>query len=239
MSHPQNPNTHTPGVNPDIWNNFTSDPTTGVTIITADGVIAYINEQSARIFFDTPMNVEELIGVSIYDLGFPKEWADERVKLMHKIVETGERYLLRTIWHGKQQYSWMSPISHDDEDQRDLVLVITRRIPGTQELHLGEGEIDVVSSDVICLGELNVLTARELEILALLGQGMSIKQIAATLFRSTKTIENHREAIGRKLNRTRGVELAVIAQSAGLRVDDHKRQRLGGVDSPKLESSGC
>lgn len=79
----------------------------------------------------------------------------------------------------------------------------------------------------------------ELEILALLGQGMSIKQIAATLFRSTKTIENHREAIGRKLNRTRGVELAVIAQSAGLRVDDHKRQRLGGVDAPNLESSGC
>lgn len=238
MNQHQNPNTQNQSFSSGIWSNFTSDPTTGVTIITADGVIAYINEQSARIFFDSPMDTEELVGASIYELGFPKEWADERVKLMHKIVETGERYLLRTIWHGKQQYSWMSPISHDDEDQRDLVLVITRRIPGTQELHLDEG-VDVVSSDVICLGELNVLTARELEILALLGQGMSIKQIAAALFRSTKTIENHREAIGRKLNRTRGVELAVIAQSAGLRVDDYKRQRLEGVDAPNLESSGC
>lgn len=159
MNQQQNPNAQNQSFSSGIWSNFTSDPTTGVTIITADGVIAYINEQSARIFFDSPMDTEELVGASIYDLGFPKEWADERVKLMHKIVETGERYLLRTIWHGKQQYSWMSPISHDEEDQRDLVLVITRRIPGTQELHLDEG-VDVVSSDVICLGELNVLTER-------------------------------------------------------------------------------
>jgi DNA-binding CsgD family transcriptional regulator len=224
-------------IRPDIWNTFTSDPTTGVAMLTPDGVIVYINEQSMRIFFDAPKDPEDVIGKSVYDIGFPREWADERVALMTKISETGERYLLRTIWNGKQQYSWMSPISSDEEEKRDLVLVITRRVPSTHEdQYVLDAQTEVISSDVICLGELSVLTSREVEILALLGQGMSIKQIAATLFRSAKTIENHRESIGRKLQRTRGVELAVIAQVAGLRIEDCKRVRMdkvdGGCDTP-------
>ena len=214
-------------LSPTFWNTFVSDPTTGVTIITPDGEVVYINEQASRIFFEDPMEPSQIIGKTIYELGFPHAWADERVKLMWDMVRTGERQLLRTIWHGKQQYSWMSPIDGDDEDGRDLILVITRRVPTTQETdYLLNDEIEVTRSGVICLGELSVLTPRELEILALLGQGMTIKKIAATLYRSVKTIENHREAIGRKLKRTRGVELAAIAQSAGLSVEDSKLERM-------------
>jgi DNA-binding CsgD family transcriptional regulator len=190
----------------------------------------FINEQSTRIFFNELREPGSLVGMSIFDIGFPREWADERVALMREIVRTGERRLLRTVWNGKQQFSWMSPVSSDEEDGRDLVLVVTRRVPTThEEEYLMDDEIEVVRSGVICLGELSVLTARELEILALLGQGMSIKEIASALVRSVKTIENHRESIGRKLKRTRGVELAGIAQSAGLGVDDSKRIRMDKV----------
>lgn len=217
-------------MNAGIWDTFTTDPTTGMSILTVEGEIVYINEQSARIFFNEARDPASLVGKSVYEIGFPREWADERVALMKEIVRTGERRLLRTVWNGKQQFSWMSPVSRDDEDGRDLVLVVTRRVPTTHEQeYLMDDEIEVVRSGVISLGELSVLTARELEILALLGQGMSIKEIAAVLVRSVKTIENHRESIGRKLNKTRGVELAGIAQSAGLSVEDSKRLRMDKV----------
>jgi DNA-binding CsgD family transcriptional regulator len=226
------------GMSPIIWDTFTSDPTTGVTILTADGEIVYINKQSTRIFFNESRDTESLIGVSIFDIGFPREWADERVGLMRQIVADGKRRLLRTVWNGKQQFSWMSPIDGDEEDGRDLVLVITRRVPTTHEHEylMGE-ETEVTRSGVICLGKLSVLTARELEILALLGQGMSIKEIASLLVRSVKTIENHRESIGRKLKRTRGVELAGIAQSAWLAVEDSKRIRMDKVSRNPCKGS--
>ncbi len=214
-------------MNTEIWKHFTTDPTTGVTLLTVEGVILYINQQASRIFFDEPLNPEVLIGKSIREIGLPEEWANERIELFHKMAKSGDSILLRTVWNGKQQFSWMSPIEGDDDDNRQRVLVITRRIAATEESkELLQGEYDVVNSNVIRLGELESLTPRELEVLALLGQKMSIKEIAAALFRSVKTIENHRESIGRKLKKTRGIELACIAHIAGLVVEDSTRKRL-------------
>lgn len=214
-------------MNTDIWKNFTSDPTTGVTVLTTESVILYINEQSMRIFFNEAKTTEELIGKSIYDLGFAKEWADERNALHRKIAETGESVLLRTVWHGRQQFSWMSLMDPDEHDERPRILVITRRLPSGEEVeHILDGEHEVFHSSVIRLGDLQTLTPRELEVLTLIGQGMTIKEIAASLFRSVKTVENHRESIGRKLKKTRGVELAAIAKSAGLVVEDSARKRV-------------
>lgn len=213
----------------DIWNVFTSDPTTGVSLLSPDGEILYINAQSVEIFFDEARDPEALRGKRISELGFPGEWVEERLALMRRICDTGEPVLLRTIWNGKQQFSWMSPIKPEGDD-REHVLVITRRLPSTEDVRkYVSGDHEVVQSGVARLGELSVLTPRELEVLALLGQGMSIKEIANTLFRSAKTIENHREAIGRKLNKTRGVELAWIANVAGLEIDDSRLKRVDGA----------
>ena len=163
----------------------------------------------------------------MYDMGFPDEWVKERIKLFEQIQQTGEAVLLRTVWQGKQQFSWMSLIAADQKSDQDRILVITRRIAaGDEAQHILEGQHEVFNSNLIRLGELESLTPRELENLALLGQGMSIKQIAEALFRSVKTIENHRESIGRKLKKTRGIELASIAQSAGLMVEDSSRKRV-------------
>ncbi|MBL4698996.1 MAG: response regulator transcription factor [Phycisphaerales bacterium] len=214
-------------MNTEIWKNFTSDPTTGVSLVSVDGVNLFINEQSIRFFFDDARTPSSVIGKSMFDMGFPDEWVKERIKLFEQIQQTGEAVLLRTVWQGKQQFSWMSLIAADQKSDQDRILVITRRIAaGDEAQHILEGQHEVFNSNLIRLGELESLTPRELEILALLGQGMSIKQIAEALFRSVKTIENHRESIGRKLKKTRGIELASIAQSAGLMVEDSSRKRV-------------
>lgn len=66
------------------------------------------------------------------------------------------------------------------------------------------------------LGALGVLTGRELEILKLIGLGLSSAAIAERLERSVKTIEWHRVSLGEKLAVANRVELARIAIGSGL-----------------------
>ncbi|MGD9083280.1 MAG: response regulator transcription factor, partial [Desulfobacterales bacterium] len=60
------------------------------------------------------------------------------------------------------------------------------------------------------------LTPREQEIMALLAQGLSAKQIAEKLFISPKTVENHRSNILRKLNMHSTLELVRHAARLGI-----------------------
>lgn len=66
------------------------------------------------------------------------------------------------------------------------------------------------------LGPLALLSARELEVLALVGEGFTAAQIASRLFRSVETINTHRTALLRKLNCQNAVQLAALAHRAGL-----------------------
>ena len=56
-----------------------------------------------------------------------------------------------------------------------------------------------------------VLSDREREILAFLGQGQSSKQIASALDLSVRTVESHRQSIRRKLNLAGQAELIKYA----------------------------
>jgi len=76
------------------------------------------------------------------------------------------------------------------------------------------------------LGPLDVLSPRELEIAALIGVGMSVREIAEHLHRSTKTIENHRISMGRKLSASNRLEIALLAHAAGLRPADAGLRRV-------------
>jgi DNA-binding NarL/FixJ family response regulator len=60
------------------------------------------------------------------------------------------------------------------------------------------------------------LTAREQEIMRLLSQGCSVRKISQMLFISSKTVENHRTSIFRKLNIGNSAELVHYATRIGL-----------------------
>ncbi|UCF90273.1 MAG: response regulator transcription factor [Desulfobacterales bacterium] len=62
----------------------------------------------------------------------------------------------------------------------------------------------------------DALTPREQEIMVLLAEGLSAKQIAQTLFISPKTVENHRTHIMRKLDLHSALELVRYAARLGL-----------------------
>ncbi|GJQ30384.1 MAG: hypothetical protein HBSAPP03_22680 [Phycisphaerae bacterium] len=84
----------------------------------------------------------------------------------------------------------------------------------------------VVKAKVDDPGMLGVLTNREMEILKLIGLGLSSAAIAKRLDRSVKTVEWHRVSLGDKLNITNRVELARIAIGAGL--VSAERPKVGG-----------
>lgn len=63
---------------------------------------------------------------------------------------------------------------------------------------------------------LNLLTAREIEVLRFLSKGMSNKEIGAQLFISDKTVKNHLSNIFEKLNINDRTTAAVMAVKEGL-----------------------
>lgn len=101
---------------------------------------------------------------------------------------------------------------------------IVTRPANAGELAGLEGQ--VINSSFIELGDLSVLTPRELAVLALLGEGLTLKQIAERLHRSFKTIDNHRASIGRKLRESDRVGLSRLALEAGLTLADANLKRV-------------
>ena len=64
------------------------------------------------------------------------------------------------------------------------------------------------------------LTARQMEVLALLGESLSNMEIADRLFISPRTVENHVSAVMSKLDANTRSQAVVRAESLGLLSDD-------------------
>ncbi len=81
---------------------------------------------------------------------------------------------------------------------------------------------------------------REREILLLVGNGGTSKEIAAQLFVSLKTVERHRENIMKKLNATNAATLArwaIIAELVTQEIFYHAKQ--GGCGKVYLQNQSC
>lgn len=92
--------------------------------------------------------------------------------------------------------------------------------------HPGEDRFTTLAPMLAELGELEALTARELEVLALIGQGMATREIASALGRSPRTVERHCDAIHKKLGTSNRVQMARYAMRAGLTPEAGKLKRV-------------
>ncbi|TWU64758.1 PAS and helix-turn-helix domain-containing protein [Crateriforma conspicua] len=88
-------------------------------------------------------------------------------------------------------------------------------------------EETILNSNFIDLGPLNVLSPRELEVLVLLGHGLSVPDVAKYLFRSPKTIERHKTSIGHKLHLQGQVAMTRLVTQVGLDLKHAALKRLG------------
>jgi DNA-binding CsgD family transcriptional regulator len=198
-----------------LWNIFIRQPGIGVVIFRADGTYVYVNDEAARLFHGE--NPPDFTGKRIAELHTP-EVATEWTGVLSRVAESRRPMLVRTIRRGVQLQSALWPV--DDRAGREKhVLCVTRQ--GQRDVD----NLEVHETQYIDLGPLDVLTSRELEVLALLGQGLNIPQIAQTIHRSPRTIERHRDSIAAKLKVRDRVGLAQLAQAAGLELRDAALKR--------------
>jgi DNA-binding CsgD family transcriptional regulator len=201
-----------------LWNAIVGEPGVGVAILTRSGRVEFANgSMTHMVLGDASVDVR---AKEVSEL-LPAEPSQQIKDVIDRLAESKSQIVRRTIWAGKPvqaTYSWIDGV--DGADER--VLVVAR---------VGFADDDAVAieySPFVELGNLDLLTARELEVLEMLGRGMRIKEIADTLHRSPKTVENHKDAIGRKLKETDRARLTRIAVRAGLEpgVTERKRVRL-------------
>ncbi|MEQ1828793.1 MAG: LuxR C-terminal-related transcriptional regulator [Pirellula sp.] len=204
------------------WTAIAQTPGVGVSITDTNGKLIFVNDTSLVLFSGTTSVDYE--GKTIADF-HPKEFVDERLGLIARVLQEGKPKRLTHIYLGKPIESTLWPL-RDNLPPYNRVLVVSRTPSEASLLQAIPLEVESVESKYIDLGPLNVLTKRELEVLVLLGHGMSIPRIAGILHRSPKTIERHKTAIGKKLSLHGQSELVYIVTMMGLELSDARRERL-------------
>lgn len=156
-------------------------------------------------------------GTPLSTLFDPPQAAEWQRLIERALCENGPLGLL-AIRAGRRVQSTVRPL------ERDAVIVLT--VAGECE-PAEPAPFEVVESAVVDLGELDRLTRRELEVLALIGRGLGRERIAAALYRSPKTVDNHMAAILAKLGAGGRADLIKHASRAGLRLEHAALPRTG------------
>jgi DNA-binding CsgD family transcriptional regulator len=213
-----------------FWSTLSRTPGVGVSVTDTKGRLLFVNDTALELF-EGHANVD-YHGKTIADF-HSREFTEERLKLIEKVVKSNKPCIFRHVILGQAIESTLWPI-RDRHEPFDRVIVITRRRVGGNDTKIEA--IETVDSEYIELGQLNVLTPRELEVFIMLGHGMSIPQIAKALIRSPKTLERHKTAIARKLSLKNQAEMVRIVTLLGLSYEDAFRTRL---TSEKSQTTIC
>lgn len=193
-----------------FWHALVSDTNNAVVVVTDDGTIEFINPIGARLIGKTP---DDIVGHPFSSF-FEADYAKERLAIMKEVLASGECASVEGMVRGKFFRSTYRPIGAINGG-RPRVLIVARASAGAHDKDDAPAG-RIIKAKVNDAGALSVLTARELEIMRLIGLGLSTAEIAKKLHRSVKTIEWHRVSLGTKLGVTNRVELARLAIAAGM-----------------------
>ena len=215
------------------WNALIHDSGAAVAVFDSDGWIQYANPVFLRM--GGIKTFDELKRLSIEDR-LQHDMAEERLLILRDVLRTGRPQMFKDLRRGRALVVTARPFP----GQPGFALAVFR--PADIPNWASDAEpTDVDSAQIkhVDAGALSVLSEREKEILALIGQGMTSAQIAKKLCRTIKTIEWHRSAIARKLHTKDRVALAQMAIQAGLCSPTFKvpmgkaRGRAGGMATAK------
>ena len=200
-------------------------PQVGFTVLTRTGTMVICNHAARRMYYGT--DAFDPIGRSVRELE-GDEFAAELLSAIEQVCLTCESLAMDHIRFGRRMKSIGWPVRTSSEvpdDQADAVLAMSTLV-GVDDGDDAEswGPV-VVESSIVSWGALEPLTARELEVLAKIGEGKSQKGVAESLGITRKTVETHRARIGLKLNARSSTELARIACESGFSAKHAKLRR--------------
>lgn len=193
-----------------VWNALAHDSGAAVAVFDADGYPQFANSVFLRMA--GVRTFDEIKKLSI-EQRLAHDMAEERLQILRDVIRTGHSVLIKDLRGGRALVITVRQFP----GQPHFALAVYR--PADIPNWVSDAEpSDVPSAQIrhVDPGPLGVLSEREKEILALIGQGLTSAQIAKKLCRTIKTIEWHRSAIARKLHTKDRVALAQLAIQAGL-----------------------
>lgn len=231
------------------WLSLVNDVGADVAVVDTDGRLRYVSPSPRHWRFVARMD-GHLAGRSLFDV-FARELAEERLGAVRRASLEHQPFVMIEVWRGVRTRVTYRPMPHEAIPHHGhapshghashtpgLVLVVCR--PVQDGSHDDDSDAEAhVHARFNDWGTLATLTARELDVLALIGRGLTTAQIAQTLSRSNKTVEAHRLSLGLKLKASNRVQLARIALRAGLtrRRIEVPAVRANGVSQPVSDAA--
>ncbi|MEN0020853.1 MAG: LuxR C-terminal-related transcriptional regulator [Planctomycetota bacterium] len=214
-SHPTDP-PHFPGMDPIAWAALSDDAGCQVAVIDELGTIRWAN--AALLGSGEPGQPAPR---TIHDV-FAPALAQERLVYLRDVLASQRSVAIDGMVRGQRVRTTFRPMPAD-ESGRQCALMVCRQAPSSPA-KAGAASDDAKEQAAGAAaeaknndrGKLSSLTPREMEVLSLIGMGLSTAQVAKVLHRSAKTVEWHRVSLGNKLGVSNRVELARIAIRAGL-----------------------
>jgi DNA-binding NarL/FixJ family response regulator len=167
--------------------------------------------------------LSEEVDLAILDVSMPKTTGIQAAAELHKrkpelrllmlSMYDSEQFLFQSLRAGASGY-----VLKSDADQ-DIVEAVRRTMRGQSFLYpsaIATLVKDFVERDRSDGEQFDVLTPRELQVLKLIAEAYTSKEIAKELFISVKTVERHRQNILDKLGMSDRVELTRYAIRRGL-----------------------
>ncbi|MFG0328112.1 MAG: LuxR C-terminal-related transcriptional regulator [Phycisphaerales bacterium JB037] len=179
-----------------------------VAVVSIDGQLLYVNSYMADRYAHG--DATAMMGARLSDF-LTDGLADEMLALIKRCHAEQRTIHFEGVFRGKHCMGMTTPLTQAVEGGPAVLLVSRDSMPPDEPC-----VESLVRLETTELGELSALTPRELEILGLIGQGLTSQQIADRLSRSVKTVEWHRVSIGQKLRVRSRVGLARMAIDAGL-----------------------
>jgi DNA-binding NarL/FixJ family response regulator len=179
--------------------------------IDGQGRVLSINVVAAKIYARRP--AREAVGLRLSDF-LPAPAAAERMEFVRQVIATGEALMVRELWAGIALRCVLRRVEGVENAGPSVLFVATQEQALLDETV--EGNIRTVEAKHVDFGSLSGLTASELKVMALIGEGLSNAEIAARLHRAVKTVESHRAALTEKTGSTSRVQLGMMARRAGL-----------------------
>ncbi len=201
-----------------LWQTFADHATFPVLVVSKSGIVEYANTPAMALA--APGALTSRISIVDRPLSefFGENHARERLEHIQQALATGKPIVMEELRRGRQLHCVIRPIPNGNMPPKSVLYCAYLSSVAAPAVN-GFPVIRAKHNDS---GKLADLTAREMEILRLIGLGLSTQDIAKHLGRSVKTIEWHRVSLGEKLGVVNRVEIARIAIAAG----------LVGVDEP-------
>ena len=184
------------------------------------GLSAVARDEDLRLFWHSPSceRVPGKCGAAVSLMGTVLEdvisgaGADERNIVHRRVMETDKAESHYRVSLGARVLCTVYPLDEEAFGHRGIFAVVVDA-PIDSRL-IEEGEIPILETPN--LHDLGALTTRELEVLYHIAKGLATQGIADRIYRATKTVEHHINAIHGKLGTHTRAQLVRFASERGI-----------------------